>query len=124
MTAWTPWEIVRHQVAAWGRVLDTDGRPIAGVQVTLAALPEVSSRRDKGAAAAAEVDRENLNERPDHTLSRADGIFYFLDLPPGHYLLRGVDNHSGAHAEKRVSVTWSREGKVNRVVADLELSAD
>ena len=124
MKAWTTWEIVRHQVAAWGRVLDADGKPVAGAQVTIAALPEVFSRRGKGAAGAAEVDRENLNERPDHTLSRADGIFYFLDLPSGHYLLRGVDSRSGAHAEKQVPVTWSREGKVNRVVADLELSAD
>jgi hypothetical protein len=122
--AWTDWEIVRHQVAIGGCVLDASNKPIARAQVTLTAMPEEFSLRVEGAARAAGTNWEGLDERLDRALSRADGIFYFLDLPAGRYTLKVFKPQSGAKDEKSVSVTRNQDGKVNMAVADFKLSAD
>lgn len=122
MKAWTPWEIVRHQVAVCGRVLDGRARPVAKAQVTLTAMPGAFKQRLKGAASAAGNRWEAPLERPDRTLSRADGIYYFLNLPAGPYTVKAIDPSSGAHAEKTVSVNRTSDGKMTIAVADLELT--
>jgi Carboxypeptidase regulatory-like domain len=124
MKAWTDWEIVRHQVAIGGCVLDASNKPIAQAQVTIMSMPEEFSLRVEGAARAAGTNWEDLDERLDRALSRMDGIFYFLDLPAGRYTVRAIDPRSGAKDEKSVSVTRNQDGKVNMAVADFKLSAD
>jgi hypothetical protein len=121
---WTQWEIVRHQVAACGRVLDENAKPVAGAQVAISSMPEEFELKLKSAYGAWGTDWEALDERLDRTRSRAEGIFYFLDLPAGHYTLTGVDTLTGARDEKSVSVKWGSNGKVKTVSADLMLSVN
>lgn len=119
MKAWTDWETTRHQVAIGGRVVNQDDRPVAGAEVTLTDRPEEFERKFANAAEAA---GERSDKRLDRSCAKADGIFYFLDLPAGKYTVRCVDRRSGARAEKTVSVSWTQDGKVQMAVADLKLS--
>lgn len=100
MKAWTEWETTRRQVAIGGRVLDAGDQPIAGAEVTVSVA----------------------DQRSWQCLAKADGIYYFLDLPAGTHTIKSVDGRSGAALEKAVSVSWSKDGKVKMVMADLKLS--
>ncbi len=121
MRSWTDWEIVRHQVAICGRVVDAGDSPVEKAEVRLATVPEEFERRYAGSATT-EDDRDDVCERPDRTLTNADGNFYFLDLPAGRYNLRATTPRSSLQAEKAVSVVWDAEGTVVRAVADFTLS--
>jgi hypothetical protein len=120
--AWTEWEIARHQVAIGGRVVDDGDQPVAGAEVTITAMPEEFRRKIAGAAETAGRGWKDSDERLDLCRAKADGIYYFLDLPAGKYTVKGEDRRSGAGAEKTVSVSWNKEGKVEMAVADLKLS--
>jgi hypothetical protein len=122
VSQWTDWEIVRHQVAIGGRVVDHRDQPIAGAHVMITAMPQAYRRKVDGAASATGSEWQRLDHRLDRTRTQADGVYYFLDLPSGRYTLQGVDGRSGAHGETTVSVAWDREGNVQRVTADLKLS--
>lgn len=122
MNSWTEWEVVRHQVAIGGRVVDDSEKPVAGAPVTITVMPKELRQKIDGTVSAAGADWQHLDERFDQTLTRADGIFYFLDLPAGRYTLKGIDRRSGLQDEKTVSVSWDRDGNVKRAVADLKLS--
>jgi hypothetical protein len=119
--AWTEWEIARHQVAIGGRVVDQDDKPVAGAEVTITAMPEEFKRKISGAAGALGGGSERSEERLGRSCSKADGIYYFLDLPTGRYTVKGVEKRSGLQAEKTVSVSWDGDGKVQMAVADLKL---
>ena len=88
MKAWSEWEITRHQVAISGRVSDESGRPVSGARVSLTAMPKEHKLRIDGAASAA-GDWAERDERPDRTVSREDGLFYFLRSPSGSIHRRG-----------------------------------
>jgi hypothetical protein len=118
----TEWEIARRQVAIGGRVVDDGDQPISGVEVVLTSMPEEFQRRVAGAADVAGAGRKHSDERPDHSLTKPDGIYYFLDLPAGRYTVKCMDSRSGAAAEKTVSVSWNKDGKVAMAVADFKLS--
>ena len=122
MSEWTDWEVVRHQVAIAGRVVDDSNNPVAGAQVTITAMPKELRQKIDSAANAAGAKWQRLDERFDQTLTKADGIYYFLDLPAGKYTLRGVDKRSGWQDQKTVAVSWSPDGTVKRAMADLKLS--
>ena len=122
MKAWTEWEIARHQVAIGGRVVDDGDQPVAGAQVTITAMPEEFRRKIAGAAETAGGGWNDSDERLDVSRAKDDGIYYFLDLPAGKYTVNGEDRRSGARAEKTVSVSWNKDGKVAMAVADLKLS--
>jgi hypothetical protein len=128
---WSEWEIARHQVAISGRVLDEQGKPVPGAQVDLTVVPEELKARLTGAASAAR-DWAMRDERPDRTMVRGDGLFFFLDLPPGKYTVEATMEGKDAGSKKKkiwkadkvVSITWDAEGNVKRAVVDLVLAMD
>jgi hypothetical protein len=108
------WEERRHAVAIAGRVVDarTGPRPmpIAGVEVTIVVMPEdfkeTLARRSRALAGV----WEDMAERLDRTWSRADGLFYFLDLPEGQYSVRAVLPNCGErYGEARQDVKVARQ---------------
>ena len=78
---------IRHAVSIAGKVTDvlkaTDkrGRPIAGAELELLDGPEEFQTTVK--IRNSDPLWQQRKERLNHTVSRADGLFYFLDLPPG-----------------------------------------
>jgi len=110
------WEIVRHQVAVAGRVVDGNDNPVAGAQVTLTMLPE-KPRKD-----GATTNQQQPDARCDQTLTKTDGIFFFLDSLPGKYSLECVNRRSGLQDKKTVSVSHKEDGTIVKAVADLKLS--
>ena len=105
MKTWSSWEITRHQVAICGRVVDEHGDMAGGVRVNIVSMPEAFLTRVSAAAGAAEKKWDDLDERLDRTVTRGDGIFYFLDLPVGQYTL-SFDARTDAHHEKKLAVLW------------------
>lgn len=105
MKTWSEWEIIRHQVAICGRVLNERGEMIRGVRANIVSMPEIFRTRVSAAASAAEKNWDDLDERLDRTLTRVDGIFYFLDLPAGSYTL-SFDTCTDSQDEKKVAVIW------------------
>jgi len=122
MKAWTDWEIARDQVAISGRVVDGGDEPVAGAEVTVTVMPEEFQRKLAGAAKVEGGGWKYSDQRLDRSFTKADGIYYFIDLPAGKYTVKGVDKRSGTQAEKTVSVSWDKDGKVQMAVADLKLS--
>lgn len=117
MTTWTKWEVVRHRVSTWGRVLDAHHRPIAGVLVSLydrkdaqARLAAVGQHPASGA--------DDLRRRIARGETRWDGIYFFLDLPPGHYKITVGDAGSGGPGEQIVSVRARDDERVEAAAAD------
>jgi len=103
--------VARHRVALWGKVVDgLSQMPLAGAEVTITTMPKAFTRRLKLLAAADSENWERRAQRPDKTRSRADGLFYFLDLPDGEYGLTAVLPNSGqryAAAKQRATVSWA-----------------
>ena len=122
MRMWTDWEIIRRQVAIGGRVVNRNDKPVAHAPVTLTVLPKALRQKVNNLATAVGADWQDLDERFDRARTKADGIFYFLDLPAGRYTLQGVDKRSGLQDQKVVSVAWDKERTVKRAKVDLKLS--
>jgi hypothetical protein len=114
---WNKWEVVRRQVAVAGRVMDEHDEPVAGALVTLTLLPKEGRPR----RARAGTDQQKPDERCDRTVTKADGIFFFLDSPAGEYSVECLNGRSGLRDRKTVSVSWKQGGNVERVLADLKL---
>src|SRR5262249_57364206 len=108
--AWTDWEIVRAQVAIGGRVVDEHDRPVGGAQVVITAMPEEFRRRIGGWREAVGGRWDRSRHRSDVTLTRTDGIYYFLDLPSGRYTVKGGDGRPGIEAGQTVSVSGGPDG--------------
>jgi hypothetical protein len=102
---WSSWETIRHQVAICGRVLDERGEMIRGVRANIVSMPEIFRTRVSAAASANEKKWDDLDERLDRTVTKVDGIFYFLDLPAGSYAL-SFDARTDSQDEKKVAVIW------------------
>src|SRR5262245_6660197 len=119
MKQWTDWEVVRRQVAVAGRVVDGKGKSRAAIQVTVTAVPKRSRQKTEGAVSTAENVSQRGDEPLDTTLTRPDGIFYFLDMPAGRYTVQGIDQQLSSQDQKVVTVAWDQSKNVKRVKADL-----
>jgi hypothetical protein len=85
------WISARHRVSIWGKVTDAvTQKPIAGAEVTLTKMPARLEKRLERLAQYAGSEWATKSERPDQTRSRADGLYYFLDLPDGDYEIRAL----------------------------------
>ena len=105
MKTWSSWETIRHKVAISGRVVDERGERVCGVKVNIVSMPKVFRARVSAVASATEKKWADLDKRLDRTVTRADGIFYFLDLPVGQYTL-SFDARTDSQHEKKVAVMW------------------
>jgi len=105
----TEWETTRRQVTIGGRVLDDGDKPVTGAAVTVTARP-------------AEAPSEGGGHTWVGYLAKAEGIYYFLDLPAGTYTVRAVHGRSGAVGEETVSVAPGAVGRERLGVADVKLS--
>jgi hypothetical protein len=122
MKTWSEWEIIRHQVAICGRVVDGQNNPVGGIQVSIVSMPKAFSARVSTAASIPHHQRDDLKEHPDRTLTKENGRFYFLDLPGGKYTLNVIDTQTDSQDEKETTVSWDKTGKVNRVVLNLKVA--
>ena len=106
-------EEVRHLVAIAGRATDAaTGQPLAAAQVAITAAPQAFTDRLTLAALAAGAGWAALAERPDRTLTRADGSFYFVDLPDGAYQLSAGLLAAGARfGSAGVAATVARDAQ-------------
>jgi hypothetical protein len=106
MKTWSSWEIVRNKVSICGRVVDDHGGMVSGVRVNIVSMPDVFRTRVSAVASAAGNKWDDLDERPDRTVTRLDGIFYFLDLPAGPYSLSFDTRSANPQDEKKEAVIW------------------
>ena len=119
------WEIVRRRVAVAGRVVDgRTGKPFSGATVTITAMPDAFRKKLELRAMQYGAGWSGMAERADRTRSRADGSFYFLDLPDGDYHLSATLPSMGKRygtAGAEVSVSRGDDGRVKIAFADLAL---
>jgi hypothetical protein len=120
--AWSDWEIIRRQVAIGGRVVDANNQPVGGVQVTLGSIPVKLKRQAKGRVDVRAAGREDLEQRPDRTLSQPDGVYFFLDLPEGTYTVSATEFRTGKHGQKSASIVLDKQRNLKMAQADLKLS--
>jgi hypothetical protein len=106
----TRWVTAHHRVSIWGKVIDTlTQKPIAGADVRLTKMPAAFAKTLERLAKYAGHERTIRAQRPDRTRSRADGLFYFLDLPDGDYEIRAlVPNCARRYGEERQQKKVSR----------------
>jgi hypothetical protein len=122
MTNWGDWETVRRRVALCGRVVDRQGNPSGKARVTIVRSPKQFETLAKASAAAARAAGDELIRR-DVAETRADGIYFFMDLPEGDYTVAAEDPHNRDRGENRGNVVWDKSGNIRKAVADIKLSS-
>jgi hypothetical protein len=121
MNVCSQWEVIRHQVAICGRVVDDHDNALANIEISLTSMPEVFSNRISALADNAK-NQATKNDGPDRAVTRENGSFYFLDLPGGKYTLNALDAKTGSMGHKEVEVTWDKKGDVNKITVNLKIS--
>jgi hypothetical protein len=122
MKLMSQWETVRHQAAIYGWVSDLNEKPLANVLVSIVDMPsEFSNRlsmlRDHI------INKNELVCGTEKTRTRADGGFFFLDLPKGKYTLKAVDTSSGMSDQQEAEVVWDKNQIVKRVLLRFKMVA-
>lgn len=120
MKSWGDWSVARHQVAIGGRVTLGE-QPCTGAHVSIVTMPREFEFRIRTAQRARCADWDELDMRPDKTVSRADGTFYFLDLPTGDYGVRCVDPQTRKQMDQSASVRGSKDEKIQMAFLQFEL---
>jgi hypothetical protein len=117
------WQVSRHHVAIAGRVTDGEtGKRVGRVEVTITEMPPAFKRKLEGASMQYGNRWTAMVERPDKTLTRADGLFYFLDLPDGKYTLGASLPSSGKrYGTAQETATVSRDAKGNIKMASVNV---
>ena len=112
----------RHNISLAGFVCDAlTGEILPGADVLLTAMPAAfASWVELSKTMLGSYQRKlgrrwnSMAERPDRTRSRADGSFYFLDLPDGEYTATVSAPAYGARygmAEIKVTLPFATTGK-------------
>lgn len=105
----TDFMTVRHRVAIAGLVLDSmSGKPIAGAHLEITAKPRAYAEK-LALLKATQSARSMEREGPDTTRTRADGLFFFLDLPQGSYKLVGFVPKDNAHSGEPAATNGDRQ---------------
>jgi len=92
-------EVIRHQVAICGAVFDREGELAVGIPVTVMEASGGASRR---------------------TTTRNDGVYYFLDLPDGNYVVTA--SWRGAEARQPAVVSRNDQGDIAIAETDLRMA--
>jgi len=119
---WSEWEIIRHQVAICGRVVDEYGNSINNLQVRIISMPKAFSTRVSVAASVIKRRQDGISECLDLTVTKNNGSYYFLDLPSGKYVLNVNDVRTGSQDQKETTVHWDKSGKINLSTLNLQIS--
>lgn len=121
----TRWVTAHHRVSIWGKVIDAvTQKPIAGADVRLSKMPAPFVKTLERLARYAGDEWATRTQRPDRTRSRADGLFYFLDLPDGDYEIRALlPNCARRYGEERQQKKVSQAGTLKEMWVGLALPA-
>lgn len=101
------WERRRRVIVA-GRAFHDDGTlfvdadSMSLVRTSEAGVPTVAKRKDKRADAVPRVGEATGRRHACHI--RSDGRFFFLDVPPGRYVLQRTDRNRAVAQSKDVQV--------------------
>lgn len=119
------WQIARHRVAIAGRVIDGGtGKPIADATVSLNKTPAAFEQKLAMSSLMYGNRWKTLQQRPDRTRSREDGLFYFLDLPEGTYNVSAsiptYGNRYGT-AQQPALVSRNKKGECKTAFVNLTL---
>ena len=119
------WEIIRHTVAIYGRVIDSQtNRGIGGARVRISDGPPEFMDTLPYQAKSYGRRWESLRDRPDRKYAEPDGHFHFLDLPDGSYTLTALAPGSGSRygtAQVIIAVTLDSLGDPVPTNADISL---
>jgi hypothetical protein len=118
------WETVRHQVAIAGIVTNVQTQEkMRGVIVTIEDGPTEFLQWLNLHKKQFPDSWSRMTERPDKTMTSAEGLYYFLDLPDGQYTLQAQLPGAGSRYDsEEVTTTVSHDG--DRIVwtdADIQL---
>lgn len=117
MKTWGEWEITREKVVLCGRV-SRKGNPSVCATVTL-----YKSRNTKREARTTSDAKVSEGVRAVKTaITRPDGLYFFLNLKDGNYIIKAEAERGGDCGQNRASVSPDREGAMRMIVSDIELS--
>ncbi len=113
MKAWSEWEIIHRQVSLAGYIVDKDNNPLANVQVDLTAASSTNRTNKKANEKKATKTGGGDHDQPiDRTISRWDGLYYFLDTPDGQYTLSMYRETEAIEQHRDVSVSRDKNKKL------------
>jgi hypothetical protein len=112
-----------HKVSIAGCVIDNVKlKPLSRARVTIVAMPAEVERDFRIQAKYGNNRGGSAQVLRSMTVSRSDGLFWFVDLPEGEYRLRAEIPSLGRRcgiAEQKVLVTRDKEGSVQRATTTL-----
>jgi len=105
-------------VTLCGRVSTGDGKPSAFAKVTVYNLTNIKPEKT---TAPKPKELENMNALKT-AVTRPDGLFFFLNLKEGNYILKARAAHGPEFGQNRAAVSRDKQGVIQMVVSDIELS--